>query len=180
MDPVFARAAADLGRCMARRKIDVVYGGGAHGMMGIVADTTMEKGGRVIGILPAGLASREKANEGVTELHIVDSMHDRKAMMERMSDGFIALPGGLGTLEEICEVTTWAQLGIHQKPLGILNVGGYFDHFLAFLDHAVTMGYLDPDHRRLLIVDDDPDGLIDAMSAFEPYLKKIWLDESEI
>lgn len=179
-EPQFLKAARQLGEELARRQIDLVYGGGSEGMMGTAADAALEAGGDVVGILPGGLASREKAHLDVTELHIVDSMHDRKAMMERLSDGFIALPGGLGTLEELCEVTTWAQLGIHRKPVGICNVDGYFQGFLSFLDHAVDSGFLPAEHRQLLIVDDQPAGLLDKMANFEPFIDKIWLDESQI
>ncbi len=178
--PEYRQQAAELGRLMADRGIDVVYGGASQGMMGAVANAALDEGGDVIGILPGGLASREKAHTDVTELHVVDSMHERKAMMERKSDGFIALPGGLGTLEELCEVTTWAQLGIHRKPVGVCNVDGYFDRFLAFLDDAVEQQFLTEDHRRLLIVDDDPQRLLDKMADFEPFLEGTWLDESQI
>ena len=178
--PEFTRMAARLGRQLARRDIDLVYGGASTGMMGAAADAALQEDGDVIGILPAGLASREKAHDGLTQLHVVDSMHERKAHMEQASDGFIALPGGLGTLEELCEVTTWAQLGIHQKPIGVCNVAGYFDDFLGFLDHAVDNGFLADEHRDLLIVDDRPDRLIDEMADFEPFLERTWLDESQI
>ena len=179
-EPAFCQAATAMGEALARRDIDVVYGGSSAGMMGAVADAALQEGGQVVGILPKGLASKEKAHAHLSRMHVVDSMHERKAMMEKLSSGFIALPGGLGTLEELCEVTTWAQLGIHQKPVAILNVDGYFDGFLSFLDHAVDMGFLSADHRRLLIIDDDPDALVDKMAAFTPFLKKIWLDESQI
>ncbi len=179
-DPEFLAAARQLGRRLASDGIDLVYGGAKKGMMGAAADAALDAGGDVIGILPGGLASREKAHTELTELHVVDSMHQRKAMMERLSDGFIALPGGLGTLEELCEVTTWAQLGIHRKPVGLCNVNNYFGGFLAFLDHAVDCRFLPPEHRDLLIVDDNPDQLIERMSQFEPFLDKTWLDESQI
>ncbi len=179
-DPVFTEVAADLGRLLAHGGTDIVYGGSSWGMMGAVADAALEAGGRVIGILPRGLASKEKAHPGLSEMHLVDSMHERKALMEKMSDGFVALPGGLGTLEELCEVTTWAQLGIHQKPIGLCNVAGYFDGFLSFLDHAVAKGFLSADHRRLILTENQPQALVDAMERFEPFVDKIWLDESEI
>ncbi len=179
-DPAFQTAAASVGNQLARRDIELVYGGSSQGMMGAVADAALDTDGRVVGILPGGLASREKVHSDVTELHVVDSMHERKAMMERRSDGFIALPGGLGTLEELCEVTTWAQLGIHQKPIGVLNVNGYFDDILAFLDHAVDHQFVSGEHRQLLIVDDDPARLLDRMADFESSIDKVWLDESQI
>lgn len=176
----FRNAAASLGKLLAAENIDVVYGGASQGMMGAVADAALAAGGRVVGILPGGLASREKAHQRLSELHVVDSMHERKALMAKKSDGFIAMPGGLGTLEELCEVTTWAQLGIHQKPVGVCNVDGYFDGFLAFLDHAVEMEFLTEEHRRLLIVDERPQRLLEKMNAFQPFLDRTWLDESEI
>jgi uncharacterized protein (TIGR00730 family) len=179
-ESIYTESAAALGRLLAKRGTDIVYGGSSWGMMGAVANAALEAGGRVIGILPRGLASKEKAHPHLTEMHLVDSMHQRKALMERMSDGFIALPGGLGTLEELCEVTTWAQLGIHQKPIGLCNISGYFDGFLGFLDHAVATGYLSSDHRRLILTEEAPDDLVESMERFQPYLDKIWLDESEI
>lgn len=179
-DPEFRRRATELGRLLADNEVDLVYGGASQGMMGAVADAALDAGGRVIGILPGGLASKEKAHDGLSELHIVDSMHQRKALMEKLSDGFIALPGGLGTLEELCEVTTWAQLGIHRKPVGVYNIAGYFDGFLAFMDHAVEMEFLPQKHRRLLLVDDNPRKLLGKMDDFEPFLDRLWLDESEI
>ncbi len=176
----FRETANKMGELLAGEGIDVIYGGSSRGMMGAVADSALGAGGKVVGILPGGLASREKAHRQVSKLHVVDSMHERKALMAKLSDGFIALPGGLGTLEELCEVTTWAQLGIHQKPVGICNAAGYFDGFLAFIDHAVQMEFLTEEHRRLLIVDEDPEVLLDKMRGFEPFLERVWLDESEI
>lgn len=179
-DPQLIETARQLGALLAREGIDVVYGGSSAGMMGAVADAALAQGGRVVGILPAGLASREKAHRTLTELHVVTSMHERKALMAKLSDGFVALPGGLGTLEELCEVSTWAQLGIHQKPVGVCNIAGYFDGFLQFLDHAVAMEFLPAEHRELLIVNSSPSELLAAMREFEPFIDKIWLDESEI
>ena len=178
--PIFMKSAQRMGHALADEGIDLVYGGGAVGLMGAVADAVLERQGRVVGVLPEGLATREKAHLGLTKLHLVSSMHERKAKMAKLSQGFIALPGGLGTLEELCEVTTWAQLGIHQKPIGILNVDGFFDGFLAFLDHACQMGFLSDAHRRLLLVDDDPLSLLESMDRFQPYLERVWLDESQI
>lgn len=179
-NPRYCEVAARLGEQLAQRGIQLVYGGASEGMMGAAADAALQAGGDVVGILPAGLASREKAHVELTQLHVVDSMHERKAMMERISDGFIALPGGLGTLEELCEVTTWAQLGIHRKPVGVCDVENYFEGFLSFLDHAVDTGFLPPQHRQLLIVDDEPGTLLDEMAQFEPFIERTWLDESQI
>lgn len=176
----FTAAAVSLGRFFAREGIDIIYGASSWGMMGALADAALDAGGLVTGILPRGLASKEKAHPNLTELHLVDTMHERKALMEKLSDGFVALPGGLGTLEELCEVTTWAQLGIHRKPIGVYNVAGYFDGFFQFLDHAVESGFLSSEHRELLITADAPSELLESMRGFEPFVKRIWLDESEI
>lgn len=173
-------AAKALGHLLAKQEITLVYGGGGTGMMGAIADAQLAAGGQALGIIPAGLASKEKAHRSLTEMRIVETMHQRKSLMAAKSDGFIAMPGGMGTLEELCEVTTWAQLGIHQKPVGILNTEGFFDAFLSFLDTAVDAGFLPQDHRRLLLVDEDPQKLLEKMQRFEPYLEKVWLDESEI
>jgi uncharacterized protein (TIGR00730 family) len=146
--------------------------------MGNVADAALAAGGRVVGVLPRGLAKHERVHTGLSRLHLVHSMHERKAKMAELSDGFIALPGGMGTLEEICEILTWAQLGIHFKPVAILNVCGYFDSLLAFLDQAVTDELLKPLHRRLLLVDDDPNRLLDAMASYDPPEIEPWMDQT--
>ena len=135
-------------------------------MMGVLADEVLALGGQVIGVIPAHLTAREVAHSGLTELRVVDSMHERKMMMSDLSDGFIALPGGFGTLDELFETLTWAQLGLHGKPCGLLNVAGYFDALLAFLDHAVERGFLDPRYRRMLLSDTDPVALLDRMHAY--------------
>lgn len=179
-NPNHLDTAKALGHLLAEQNITLVYGGGGTGMMGAVADAQLAAGGKALGIIPAGLASKEKAHRSLTEMLIVETMHQRKSLMAKKSDGFIAMPGGLGTLEELCEVTTWAQLGIHQKPVGILNADGFFDGFLQFLDTAVDAGFLPENHRGLLLVDDNPQGLLEKMQNFRPYLEKVWLDESEI
>lgn len=179
-DPAFVEGATALGSLLASQGIDIVYGGSTWGMMGAVADAALASGGRVIGVLPRGLASKEKACDRLSELHLVDTMHERKAKMAELSDGFMALPGGMGTLEELCEVTTWAQLGIHQKPVGLCNLSDYFEGFLGFLDHAVAMGFLTAQHRKLIMSAPTPQALVDEMMAFEPFVDKIWLDPSEI
>ena len=178
--PAYTEEAYALGQYLARAEIQVVYGGSALGVMGAVADGALSEGGQVVGILPEGLASREKAHQGVTELVVVRSMHERKSLMEARSDGFIALPGGLGTLEELCEITTWAQLGIHRKPVGLLNTRGFFDGFIAFLSHATAQGFLLTEHRDLLLVHEGVQDLVEEMKAFKPFLKKVWLDRSEL
>jgi len=150
-DPAFSQAAQALGRFLAARDLTLVYGGGNIGLMGVIADAVLQSGGRVLGVIPKMLVDKELAHHGVTELRIVGSMHERKALMAELADGFIALPGGFGTVEEFSEVLTWGQLGLHAKPLGILNVSGYYDHFLRFLDHAVATRLLRPEHRQLVL-----------------------------
>ena len=166
-DPRYAAAAAVVGERLARSGIQVVYGGGRLGLMGAVADAALAAGGQVVGVIPRGLVDRELAHAGVSELRIVDTLHQRKAVMAELSDAFLALPGGLGTLEELAEVLSWAQLDLHAKPVGILDVGGYFSSLEAFLDHAVAEGFVAERHRRLLLIDDDLDRLLAAFSAWQ-------------
>lgn len=179
-NPRFIEGARTLGESMAAQKCALVYGGSRYGMMGAIADAVIDAGGRAIGILPRGLATKEAGHPGLSELHMVGSMHERKAMMIEKSEGFIAMPGGMGTLEELCEVVTWSQLGIHRRPIGLLNLEGYFDPFLTFLDHAVACGFLKSSHRDLLLVDENADALLKKMEAFEWPLTQIWMDRSEI
>ena len=171
-------ATVALGELLASRNIELVYGGGAVGLMGLVADTVMEAGGQVTGIIPTGLFPKEVGHVAITELVEVDSMHARKAEMIRRSDGFVALPGGFGTLEELSEVLTWGQLGIHQKPVGLLNIDGFYDGLLAFFDRCIADGVLKEKNRRLLIDRTNPDELLDAFDQFEPSFEKKWLDSS--
>ncbi len=154
--PEYTTAAERLASALVGRGIDVVFGGGNVGLMKVVADTALAQGGRVIGVIPEALMAREIGHLDLTELHVVASMHERKAMMEELSDGFIALPGGFGTIEEIVEMATWAQLGLHTKPFGLLDVAGFYEHLAAFFDHAVAEGFIRPQHREMLIVSDDP------------------------
>ena len=179
LDPAFASAARALATELAARGIDVVYGGGNVGLMGIVADAALAAGGRVIGVIPHALVTRELAHRGVTELHVVDSMHERKALMARLSDGFIALPGGFGTLEEFCEAVTWTQLGVHAKPCGLLNVAGFYDGLLSFLEHALAEEFLRPTHREIVVSDADPFRLIDRVIAWQPPLIAKWIEKTE-
>jgi hypothetical protein len=162
---MYAQAAREVGATLAERGIALVYGGGNIGLMEVLADAALERGGVVIGVIPESLRVREVAHGGLTELRVVGSMHERKALMADLSDGFVALPGGLGTLEELLEISTWSQLRLHRKPIGLLNVGGYFDPLLAQLDRAVEDGFLRPEHRRLLIVADGVSSLLDAVIA---------------
>ena len=164
----YATAAAELAKLMVAAQIGLVYGGSSRGLMGVVADTMLAAGGEVRGVIPASLRDREVAHDGLSELHVVDSMHDRKSLMAVLSDGFVALPGGYGTLEEIVEVLTWGQLQFHEKPCGLLNVDGYFDHLLAFLDHAQKQGFLRAQHREMLVVASTPAELLDRFEHYAP------------
>ena len=172
----YAEAARALATVLAERKLGIVYGGGNVGLMGVLADAALARGGEVIGVIPQKLVDKEVAHRGVTELRIVETMHERKALMNDLSDAFIALPGGFGTLDEFFEVLTWAQLGFHGKPCALLNVSGYYDGMLAMLDHAVTERFLRPAHRELVIADTDPLRLLQRLSAFVPAPKGKWSD----
>lgn len=162
---IYARAAADLGREIARRGWRLVYGGGNVGLMGVIADAVLKENGQVLGVIPGSLQDRELGHGGVTELRVVRSMHERKALMASESSMFIAIPGGLGTLEELFEIWTWRQLGFHEKPIGLLNTEGFFRRQLEFLDHAVEEGFLKAVHRNRLIVDENATSLLDRLDA---------------
>ena len=161
-DEVYLEATKSLARTLAGRGIRVVYGGASVGLMGALADTALEAGGEVVGVIPQLLQDREIAHPGLTELHVVATMHERKALMAQLSDAFVALPGGIGTLEELIEVYTWRSLGLHDKPLGVLNTGGYYDGLGAFLDHAVSQGFLHAQQRERMVVAPDPEALLAA------------------
>jgi uncharacterized protein (TIGR00730 family) len=176
---LYRSTAQSVGRQLAQSGIQVVFGGGSCGLMGAVADAALEAGGRVVGVIPKGIESREVAHRSLSELHIVRSMHDRKAMMTELSDGFLALPGGLGTLEELFEVLSWAQLGIHEKPVALLNAGGYFDPLLTFLDRSMEEGFVRPEHHALLLRGDDVEEVLAKMKAYEPTIDQKWLDLDE-
>ena len=177
--PAYRTAAESFGALLAERGIGLVYGGASVGLMGAVADAALAAGGEVIGVLPRALATKELAHERLTELRLVDSMHERKAQMADLSDGFVALPGGVGTLEELFEMLTWAQLGLHAKPCALLETDGYFASLLAFLDHAVDERFVRPPHRALLLVDDAPERLLDAMARYRAPRVEKWIDRSE-
>jgi uncharacterized protein (TIGR00730 family) len=166
--PVYADAAVAMGRALLDSGLGLVYGGGSVGLMGIVARTVAEAGGEVIGVIPRFLMSREVGYVELADLRITEDMHARKALMAELSDGFIAMPGGLGTLEELFEVLTWAQLGRHHKPCGLLNVDGYYDGVLQFLDQTVTERFVGPDHRDMVLTDSRPEGLLDQFSHYTP------------
>ncbi len=178
--PLYADAARSLAAVLVEREIGLVYGGGNVGLMGILADEMLALGGSVIGVIPESLRAQEVAHAGLSDLRIVDSMHARKATMADLADAFLALPGGLGTLEELLEITTWSQLHLHAKPIGVLNLAGYFDPLLAQLDHAVDERFLHPENRRLLIVHTKPHTLVDALQRFQPRdpVRK-WMDRDE-
>ena len=169
-------SAEALGKALIERKFNLVYGGASVGLMGAVADSVLGGGGAVIGVMPTSLIEKEAAHPGLTELVEVNSMHQRKAVMVERSDGFIAMPGGLGTLEELFEVLTWSQLGFHQKPCGLLNINGYYDKLLEFLDHAVAERFVKPLHRDILLVADDADQLLQQMISYRAPTEGKWLD----
>jgi uncharacterized protein (TIGR00730 family) len=176
----YADAARALATALLDRGLGLVYGGGSVGLMGTIADAVLAGGGEVIGVLPKGLARKERAHDGLTELHVVGSMHERKALMASLADGFVALPGGLGTLEEILEVLTWAQLGIHRKPVGLVDIRGYWTGLLALLRHAVGEGFVRPEYAALLLVEPAPTALLDRFAAWRPPIAPpVWLDATE-
>ncbi|HSY43357.1 MAG TPA: TIGR00730 family Rossman fold protein [Candidatus Acidoferrum sp.] len=173
--PEYAAAAQELGRVLAREKIDLVYGGGMLGLMGEVADAAMKNGGHVIGVIPEKLVIKEVAHEKLPDLRVVKTMHERKALMAELSDGFIALPGGYGTFEEFFEVLAWSQLGWHQKPFGLLNIAGFYSPLTQFLDHTMTEGFIRPKHRELVIVEDQPEKILQRMRDFRPPTEIKWV-----
>ena len=167
-DPIYIESARAVGRTLAERGIGVVYGGGRLGLMGAIADSALEAGGEVIGIIPQALVTAEVAHRGLTELHVVDTMHQRKQAFTDLSDGFVNLPGGTGTMDELWEALSWAQIGYHAKPVGLLNVAGYYDHLIAFYAKMGEVGFLRPQHQGILIVDDALDGLLAKMAGHVP------------
>ena len=179
-DPAFRTAAASFGRLLAERGIGLVYGGGDVGLMGAVADGALDAGGDVVGVIPEALETREVAHAGLTRLDVVDSMHARKRRFADLADGFVALPGGFGTLEELVEMLTWAQLGFHTDPCGLLNVAGYYDGLVSFFETQVDAGFVEPAHRRLLVVTDDLDELLTRFASYETPVTERVVDESEI
>jgi uncharacterized protein (TIGR00730 family) len=176
--PCYAEAAAHFGTLLARERIGLVYGGASVGLMGTVADAARAAGGDVIGVIPQGLVEREVAHTGLDDLRVVGSMHERKALMAELSDGFVALPGGIGTFEEIFEVWTWGQLGSNEKPCAFLNVGGFYDRLLTFLDYVVEEAFLKRLHLGMILVEERPDALLDALRRYEsPAIK--WIERDE-
>ena len=175
--PSYTETATALGREIAERGLRLVYGGASVGLMGAVADAALAAGGEVVGVIPQHLVDREVAHDGLTELRVTGSMHERKALMADLADGFVALPGGLGTLEELAEVLTWSQLGLQSKPCGLLDVEGFFDPLLAFLDHTVAERFVSTEHRALVLAADRPDALLDLLAGWRPGVPETkWLD----
>jgi uncharacterized protein (TIGR00730 family) len=165
---------------MAMRGLELVFGAGHIGLMGVLADAVLAAGGRAVGVIPRALADKELAHQGLTRLHVVETMHQRKALMADSADAFIALPGGYGTGDELFEIVTWAQLGIHDKPIGLLNVAGFFDPLLAWIDHMVEEGFVRPEHGGLLLVEDDVQGLLDRLRDHRPARRREkWIDQDE-
>ena len=174
--PEYRAAAEEMGSELARRSIGLVYGGGNVGLMGILADAVLKAGGEAVGVIPKHLLEREIGHKGLTKLHVVRSMHERKALMADLSDAFVAMPGGFGTLEEFCEVVTWAQLGLHAKPCGLLNVLGYYSPLLAMFDHAMEERFLKPENRRLVLARESAPELLRALEEWRPLRVEKWLD----
>jgi hypothetical protein len=166
--PEYAEAARNVGLALVQRELGLVFGGGRIGLMGVLARTVLEQGGEAIGVIPKALDEMDLGLKDATELRVVRDMHERKALMAELADAFIALPGGFGTMEELFEILTWAQLGFHGKPAGLLNVGSYFDAMIRFVDHATSEGFIDAAHRALLLVDETAEGLLDQLASYEP------------
>jgi len=173
-EPIYIQAAVEIGWLLAEHDIELVYGGGRIGLMGCLADAVLTAGGKVIGVIPKALVAREVAHTGLTELLIVESMHERKAKMEQLSDGFIALPGGFGTIDEFFEILTWSQIGIHQKPCALLNVDSYFDCIIAFIDNAVKQKFILPAHRDMIIAVSEPIELLRTILNYEHQTPTKW------
>ncbi len=174
----YTKAVVGLATEIARRELLAVYGGASVGAMDTLANTVLSCGGRITGVLPKQLFEKEIAHKSLTDLHVVGSMHERKALIAELSDGFVALPGGFGTLDELAEILTWAQLGIHTKPVAVLNTLGYFDSLIAFMNHAVAEGFLREENRSALIVESDPVALLDAMDAYTPITVSKWMNQA--
>jgi uncharacterized protein (TIGR00730 family) len=173
--PSYGAAALGLGEALVARRLSLVYGGAHVGMMGIVADAVLRGGGSVLGVIPGFLAAKEIAHPGLTELRVVASMHERKALMAERADAFVALPGGFGTLDELFEILTWAQVGLHQKPCGLLNVDGFFDGLVAYLDHAVKEQLLKAEHRAMLLIETTPEALLQRLLDYRPVVVEKWI-----
>ncbi|WP_299826058.1 TIGR00730 family Rossman fold protein [uncultured Pontibacter sp.] len=180
VNPIYQEAAADLGRLMAQQSIQLVFGGGKVGLMGTIADAVLAAGGTAVGVIPQSLVDREVAHKRLTELHVVQTMHERKAMMAARSDAFISMPGGFGTFDEICEIITWNQLGIIKKPVAFFNVNGYWDKFMEMVDHTVTEGFVKFDQRENLIVESNPEVLLQKLRSYADVTSDYWIDFKRI
>ena len=180
VNPLYQEAAAALGKIMAQQSVLLVYGAGNVGLMGTIADAVLAEGGKAVGVIPQSLVDREVAHRGLTELHVVQTMHERKAMMAARSDAFIAMPGGFGTFDEICEIITWNQLGIIKKPVAFFNVNGFWDKFLEMVDHTVAEGFVKYDQRENLIVESDPEVLLQKIRAYADATSDYWVDFKRI
>ncbi|GGD70771.1 LOG family protein [Croceicoccus mobilis] len=178
--PVYSEIAHEFGTLLAKRGIGLVYGGGKVGLMGVIADAVCGAGGEVIGVIPEALRARERDHQGITELHVVKTMHERKAMMANLADGFVTLPGGIGTFEEMFEAWCWSQLGYHDKPVGLLDVGDIFDGLKTLIDKVVEEGFLQPKHRSMLLVEKDPEVLLDRIISYIPPANEHWLGKSDV
>lgn len=179
-EPYFMKGAFYVGEVLAENDIEVVYGGAKIGLMGAIADGALSKGGKVTGIIPDFLSDKEVRHDNLTELITVSSMHERKMLMHTLSDGFVALPGGYGTMEELCEMLTWAQLGLHHKPIGIVNMNGYFDFFAAMVNTMVKNGFLQQKHKDMVLVHEDINFLLSGMKSYSPHSDKVWLREDDV
>ena len=178
--PIYREAAEQFGTLLARRGIGLVYGGGTVGLMGVIADAASAAGGEVIGIIPEALRAREHDHQGITELHVVQTMHERKALMAKLADGFVTLPGGIGTFEEMFEAWCWAQLGYHQKPCGLLDVGGFYSKMSDFIDQVVEEGFLQPHHRAMLLIEKEPEAMLDRMAHYLAPKTEHWLGDKDV
>jgi uncharacterized protein (TIGR00730 family) len=178
--PDYTEAAENLARALVRRKLEVVYGGASVGTMGVLANTVLAEGGHVIGVIPQAIVDREVVHRGLSDLRVVTSMHERKVLMAELSDGFIALPGGLGTLDEVVEILTWGQLGLHQKPCGLLNIRDYYRGLIDFLDHAVAERFITDVHRAMLLVEEEPERLLEHFGCYQVPAVAKWVDRTSV
>lgn len=179
LGPHYLDGARRLGSALAKRGLGLVYGGASVGLMGAVADAALAAGGQVTGVIPSSLVSKEVAHPGLSDLRVVSSMHERKATMADLADAFVAMPGGIGTLEETFEILTWAQLGLHRKPCGFLDVAGYYQPLLSFIDHGIAQRFIRTEQRQVFLVDADPDGLLDRLSVYAPPNVEKWIDRDQ-
>ncbi|MCB0835547.1 MAG: TIGR00730 family Rossman fold protein [Bacteroidetes bacterium] len=179
-DPIYTQAAQELGKLMAERDMTLVYGGGNVGLMGVIADECLNHGGKVIGVIPNFLQDKEVGHDGLTKMIVVKTMHERKQIMADLSDGFVAMPGGFGTMDELCEILTWSQLGLHSNPIGLLNINGYYDHLKILFDHMVDQRFLHPQNRATVLSHSQPAQLLRMMDQYEPPDVEKWLDRAQV